>query len=125
MADIVLDVSAGATAPVTLALEMVRRGGQVVLAGLKEDAAVPHFISDKIVLSGITVHGSSSPRGTRNHDPGKPIRRALELMGSRRYPLDLMCTHKFPLADSEEAVKIIGRAIPGQDGIHVTICPDL
>jgi 2-desacetyl-2-hydroxyethyl bacteriochlorophyllide A dehydrogenase len=125
MADVVLDVSAGSTAPVVLALEMVRRGGQVVLAGLKEHAVVPGFVSDKIVLGGITIHGSSSPRGTRGHDPGKPIRKALELIASGRYPLDLMCTHQFPLEQAEEAVQIIGRSFPGQDGIHVTICPGL
>lgn len=125
MADIVVDASAGSTAPVVLALEMVRRGGQVVLGGLKEESAVPGFVSDKIVLNGISLHGSSSPRGLRGHDPGKPIRSALELMASKRYPLELMCTHKLPLEKAEDAVKIIGRSKPGQDGIHVTICPGL
>jgi alcohol dehydrogenase len=125
MADVVLDVSAGSTAPVVQALDMVRRGGQVVLAGLKEHAEIPGFVSDRIVLGGITVHGSASPRGTRSHDPGKPVRRALEIMASQRYPLELMCTQRFPLSQAEKAVKIIGRSVPDQDGIHVTICPGM
>ena len=41
---------------------------------------VPGFVSDKIVLRGLTIHGSSSPRGNRNNDADKPIRKALEIM---------------------------------------------
>jgi 2-desacetyl-2-hydroxyethyl bacteriochlorophyllide A dehydrogenase len=123
MADVVIDVSAESTAPVAQALDMVRAGGQIVLAGLKSDAPVPGFVSDKIVLRGLTIHGSSSPRGNRNNDPDKPIRKALEIMASGRYPLEKMCTHSFSLAEADRAVRLVGRQVPGEDGIHVTICP--
>ncbi len=125
MADIVIDVSAHATAPVALALDMVRNGGQIVLAGLKSDAPIPGFVSDKISLRGLSIHGSSSPRGRRSNDPGKHIRKALEIMASGRYDFDLMCTHKFELADADDAVQVVGRQVPGEDGIHVTICPSI
>jgi alcohol dehydrogenase len=123
MADVVLDVSAEATAPVALALDMVREGGRIVLAGLKSHAVVPGFVSDKVVLRGLTIYGSNGARATRAHDPNRPIRKALEIMASGRYRLELMCTHSFPLEEAEKAVKVIGRAVSGEDGIHVTISP--
>jgi threonine dehydrogenase-like Zn-dependent dehydrogenase len=125
LADVVIDASAEATEPVSGALDMVGRGGQIVLAGLKDGAAVPGFVADKIVLKGLTIIGSSSPRGRPAGDPDRAIRRAFEIMASGRYPLEQMCTHTFGLAEAERAVQLVGRQLPGEDGIHVTISPDL
>jgi 2-desacetyl-2-hydroxyethyl bacteriochlorophyllide A dehydrogenase len=122
MADLVLDISAEATAPVALSLDMVRNGGQVVLAGLKSEAAVSGFISDKIVLKGITIRGSSAPT---TGDPHRHLRVALDLMASGRYPLERLCTHSFSLDDAEKAVRTVGRQFPDEDPVHVTICPTL
>jgi threonine dehydrogenase-like Zn-dependent dehydrogenase len=123
MADVVIDASAEATDPVALALDMVRRGGRIVLAGLKDNAPVPGFVSDKVSLLGLSIFGSSAPWGRPSHDPDKATRKALEIMASRRYPLERMCSHTFGLADAETAVRIVGRTVPGDDGIHVTIAP--
>jgi 2-desacetyl-2-hydroxyethyl bacteriochlorophyllide A dehydrogenase len=120
MADLVMDVSAESTAPVALALDMVRNGGQIVLAGLKSEAPVPGFVSDKIVLKGITVRGSSTPTSC---DPHRHLRVALDLMASGRYPLEDLCTHSFPLEEAEKAVRIVGRQFPDEDPVHVTIRP--
>ncbi len=34
-----------------------------------------------------------------------------------------MCTHTFPLDEAEHAVRVVGREIPGEDPIHVTLIP--
>lgn len=121
LADLVFDISAGSTAPVALSLDMVRQGGQVVLAGLKEEASVPGFVSDKIVLKGLTIRGSSAPTHADRH---RHIHTALDIMASNRYPLEVLCTHRFPLADAEKAVRTVGReVVVGEDPIHVTILP--
>jgi threonine dehydrogenase-like Zn-dependent dehydrogenase len=123
LADVVIDASAEATQPVAIALDLVRRGGRIVLAGLKDNAPVAGFVSDKLVLRGLTILSSSSPRGRPAHDPDKATRTALEIMASGRYPLEKLCSHTFRLDEAETAVRIVGRAVPGEDGIHVTISP--
>jgi threonine dehydrogenase-like Zn-dependent dehydrogenase len=125
LADIVVDVSAEATSPVALALDMVREGGQVVLAGLKSDAPIPNFVSDKIVLRGLVVRGSNGARGYPPERPHKAIEKALAIITSGRYPLDLLCTHQFALDDAERAVRVVGRDVVGEDSVHVTIQPGL
>ena len=54
-ADVVIDAAAGTTRTVVQAMEMVRRGGKVVIGGVKERKPVEGFISDWIPLRGITV----------------------------------------------------------------------
>ena len=54
-ADVVVDVSSYATAPVADALDFVRPGGTVVLAGVKGFKPIPEFVSDKIVMKEISI----------------------------------------------------------------------
>ena len=49
-ADVIVEVSAQATQPIIDAVEMVRRGGTIVLAGLKSFKPVGNLITDKIVI---------------------------------------------------------------------------
>jgi alcohol dehydrogenase len=59
MADVVLDMSAGSTAPVLQALDVARMGGRVVLAG-SEWQANRRLVTDKIVVKGLQVLGGSA-----------------------------------------------------------------
>jgi len=115
-ADIVVDASAGATEPVVQAIDMVRSGGTVILGGLKGGATVPGFVSDRIVLRQVRV------QGVGGHDHAS-VDAALEVIASRAFPLGLMRTHTLPLADAERAIQMVGREIPGEDPIHVTLIP--
>ena len=58
MADMAVDLAADTTVTVPLCLNLVRQGGKVLLAGLKNMAPV-ELISDHIVLKGLTVQGGS------------------------------------------------------------------
>lgn len=116
MADVVIDVSAEATAPVTDAIEMVRASGTVLLAGLKSNAPIPGFVSDTVVLRQLRV------QGVGGHDFAS-IRAALAVIASRKYPTERMHTHRFGLADAEKAVRLVGREVPGDSPIHATISP--
>ena len=49
-ADVVVDVSAHATEPLLQAVDMVRKGGNVVVAGLKTDNALNNLYTDKLVF---------------------------------------------------------------------------
>jgi threonine dehydrogenase-like Zn-dependent dehydrogenase len=115
-ADVVVDASASSTEPIVQACEMVRAGGTVILGGLKGGAAVPGLISDRIVLRQLRL------QGVGGHD-GASVEAALDLIASHSFPLHLMRTHTLPLAAAEKAVRMVGREVPGEEPIHVTLVP--
>jgi threonine dehydrogenase-like Zn-dependent dehydrogenase len=116
LADIVVDVSAGATKPVTDAIEMVRRGGTIVLAGVKHNRAIPGFVSDKLVLRSITIRGVFSVDAAS-------YRQAIRMIESDSGPFARMHSRAYPLSQAAEAVA----RLAGEDGeppaIHVTLEP--
>ena len=114
MADVVVDVTAYATAAVTQAIDIVRRGGTVVLAGTKGPRPVENFLSDKIVGKEIRVQGAMGV-DFRAYAP------AIRLIESGRYPLEKMHTHTLPLEQAEHAIKILAGEIPGEEAIHIAI----
>jgi threonine dehydrogenase-like Zn-dependent dehydrogenase len=115
-ADIVVEVTSYATAPVAASLDYVRAGGTVVLAGVKGFKAVPNFVSDKIVVKEISVRGAIGVTSAS-------YRRAIRLIESKPNLVAAMHTHERPLADAETAVRALAREIPGEDPIHTTLHP--
>jgi threonine dehydrogenase-like Zn-dependent dehydrogenase len=113
-ADVVVDVTAYATAAVTQAIDMVRRCGTVVLAGTKGPHPVENFLSDKIVGKEIRVQGALGV-DFRAYAP------AVKLIESGRFPLEKMHTHTFPLEKAEHAIKILAGEVPGEEAIHIAL----
>lgn len=109
--DLVLDVT-GDPSAVGFAFELAAPGGRVVLAGLKEQSATGPP-TDTIVRKELTVIG------VRGRDP-ESVSVALDLIGSREYPFDLMCTHEYDLNGVDEALRVVGRQLEPQ-AIHVTV----
>ncbi len=115
-ADVVVDVAAYATQAVTQAIDMVRRGGRVILAGTKGPHPVENLLSDKIVMKEIRVQGAM---GVDFHAYAPAVR----LIESGRYPLEKMHTHTLPLDQAERAIKLLAGEIPGEEAIHIAIKP--
>jgi threonine dehydrogenase-like Zn-dependent dehydrogenase len=115
-ADVVVDVSAYATAPVADALSMARPGGTVVLAGVKGFKAVERFVSDLVVMKELTIRGAIGVTSSG-------YRQAIRLIESGRVPIELMHTHDFPLAEAELAIRTLAREVPGESSIHSTLLP--
>jgi threonine dehydrogenase-like Zn-dependent dehydrogenase len=115
-ADVVVDVSSYATAPVADALDFVRPGGTIVLAGVKGFEAIPHFVSDKIVMKEISIRGAIGVTSSGYES-------AIRLIESGRYPLAKMHTHDFGLRDAELAIRTLAREIPGEESIHSCLLP--
>jgi 2-desacetyl-2-hydroxyethyl bacteriochlorophyllide A dehydrogenase len=113
-ADVVVDVTAYATAAVTQAIDMVRRCGTVVLAGTKGPHPVENFLSDKIVGKEIRMQGALGV-DFRAYAP------AVKLIESGRFPLEKMHTHTFPLEKAEHAIKILAGEVPGEEAIHIAL----
>jgi threonine dehydrogenase-like Zn-dependent dehydrogenase len=115
-ADVVVDVTAYALEAVPQAIDMARRGGTVVLGGVKGMKPVPDFLSDKVVMKELTLMGALGV-------DYPAYETAIRLIESGRYPLDEMHTHTLPLKDAERALKLLARELPGEDAVHIALVP--
>jgi len=116
MADVVLELTPMATQPVLDALQAVRHGGRVVLAGLKGRREVP-LVTDVIINRAVTVVGAY---GVDARAYGEAIR----IIESGRFPLEKLHTHTFELADTALAIETLAGEVPGEEAVHVAIRPD-
>jgi alcohol dehydrogenase len=115
MADIVMDVTGNPKGAV-IAIDLVKKKGTVVIPGFYGmDREIP-LVLDKIVFKEARLQGVFS------HDSQSVIP-ALRLAESGKYPIEKMVTHRFPLEQAEQAVKVAGGEIEGEDPIKVVILP--
>ena len=115
MADVVLELTPMAAGPVTDALLAARRGGTVVLAGLKGNRELP-VRTDLIINRALTVRGAFGVDSAG-------MASAIALIESRRFPLEKMHTHTFGLADTERAIQTLAGDVAGESAIHVSVHP--
>jgi len=114
--DIVVDTTPGATESVVDAINAVRPGGTVVLAGTKGMREVDGFVSDEVVLDNISIEGTL---GTRAWS----FERAIGVIEAGEYDLSPLHSHTLGLDELERA-----RALQGgdadEDAFHITITPN-
>jgi threonine dehydrogenase-like Zn-dependent dehydrogenase len=116
-ADVVLDVSSYAVEPVAQAVDFVKMGGKIVLAGVKGFKEIPGFISDKVVMKEISIQGAIGV--TRSG-----YANAIALLEARKYPIEKMHTHDFALEEAETAIRTLAREIPNEESIHSCLIPE-
>ncbi len=117
LADVVLDVSAGAVAPIVQGVDMVKRGGRIVLAGLKGKHALDGFPVDKVVLREVQLIGVLSAGWTSTE-------LAIDMIRNDGDSLKALCSHSFALDKGTDAVRTLGREIcDGKDAVHITLIP--
>jgi len=114
MADVVVDVT-GSTAAQVATVDLVRRGGTVVLGGRTPKKTVS-FVMDKLASRGIKMIG------VRAHE-SEDVRKAVTVIKARRDQLANLLTHEVSLKDADLALRLIGQEIPGEEAIHVAINP--
>jgi threonine dehydrogenase-like Zn-dependent dehydrogenase len=113
--DVVLDVSAGAVAPILQGINMLKRGGRFVLAGLKGANKLNDFPVDKVVLREIELVGVLSA-GWQSTEM------AINLIKEEGSKLQSLCSHTFALEKVTDAVRTLGREISdGKDAAHITL----
>jgi threonine dehydrogenase-like Zn-dependent dehydrogenase len=115
--DVVLDLTPIAVSPIQDAVDAVRWGGTIVLAGLKGGRKL-ELSTDQLVNKALTVKGAFSVDAAGYEN-------AIKLIESGQFPLHKMQTHKFGLNDVEHAIQLLAGEVPGEDGIHVAIMPGL
>lgn len=116
LVDLAVDLTPGASAPVDRAIEATAKRGVVVLAGSKHGRPLTGFAHDTVVRKELTI------KGVRGHDFDS-VEAAIGIIASGRYPLERLCTHRFGLAQADEALRVVGeRTDPS--GIHVSLVPE-
>ena len=113
--DVVIDCTAGGgTAPILLGIDALRRrAGTIVVQG--ELAAFPAFPLKQVTEKAITI------RSARGHGY-RAVELAIEQLASKRFPLHLLTTHEFGLADVDRAIRAVGGEVE-EDVVHVSLLP--
>jgi threonine dehydrogenase-like Zn-dependent dehydrogenase len=114
--DVVIDCTVGAgTSPTLLGIEATkRRGGTMVVQG-EGNQEFPSFPIGRLTRKGMTL------KSARGHSY-KAVELALHQLASHRFPLELLTTHRFGLAEVDYAIKSVGgQGAPG--AIHVSVMP--
>ncbi len=114
MADIVIDCASGGPWTVVSAIRLARKGGRILIGGRK-GRPVPEFDVDILFTRFLTV------KGMRGHSY-QAVELGLQIIASRKYPLEEMCTHTFPLDAVDEALRTVGGE-GKPDAIHCAISP--
>jgi len=113
--DVVLDCTAGAgTAPILLGIDALkRRAGTLLVQG--ELAKFPDFPLKKLTEKAITI------KSARGHSY-RAVELALAQLASRRFPLERLTTHEFPLHEVDRAIRAVGGEV--EEGVvHVSLLP--
>ena len=114
--DVAVDcTSGGGPGPMMLAIESARRRAATLVVQGEGNSTVPDFPIGRLTRKGITL------KSARGHSY-RAVELGLELLASRRFPLDLLTTHRFGLAEVDYAIKSVGGE--GAAGaIHVSVMP--
>ncbi|QHE73291.1 Alcohol dehydrogenase (plasmid) [Rhodococcus sp. WAY2] len=119
MADVVIDVTPNATQPIVDAIRVVKRGGTIILAGVKWGKEVPGFVSDQLVIRHITMRGVQAASSDS-------FAMAMRVLERGRHPLHLLHSHSFPLDRAADAIRTLsGELDDGTPAISVTINPSM
>ncbi len=111
MADLVVECT-GQPESLQSAFGLVRAMGRLVIAGTFKQKEVP-IKPDWIVFRELEVVGGLG----QSLDVGDAVR----IIESRKYPIEKIITHKFPLEKASEAMKFFMEAPPGS--IRVALIP--
>jgi threonine dehydrogenase-like Zn-dependent dehydrogenase len=110
--DVAIDAASATTATVTQAMQMVRRGGTVVIGGLKDRKPVEGFISDWIPMRQLHIHAGF---------PGDHVKTSIELIWQGKVATADLLGEVFTLDRLAEALDLVARKIPGRDAIRVAL----
>jgi threonine dehydrogenase-like Zn-dependent dehydrogenase len=114
MADVVINVTAGAPGALKQAVELATMGGTIVVAGEAHGFAT-EFDPDQIFLKELTI------KGVRGRT-AREMKLAIKLLEGGKYPLEKLATHHFTLDQVEQAIQTVGGE-GDPNAIHVSVLP--
>lgn len=95
-ADLVVEC-AGTAEAVAQGLALVRSMGRYVLVGIDGGQLTP-LLTDHVVTNEISIYGGLGQAGD--------MERAVEIVNSRKYPVEKIITHVFPLQEATRAMEL-------------------
>lgn len=95
MADVVVEVS-GSVSGIQSSLKLLKPMGRFVIVG-KTGISETLINTDFIINNEITVIGGLGQSGD--------VEAAMEIINSKRFPIEQLITHKFPLEDADKALR--------------------
>jgi threonine dehydrogenase-like Zn-dependent dehydrogenase len=107
---VVIDAASGNPITVNIAMDLVRRGGHVVVAGMK-DKPLEGFHSDWIPTRRITLHPGA----------GIDTEGAVRLINEDKVPTAALIGETFALDRFEDAFALLTRKVPGRDAVRVAL----
>lgn len=113
--DVVVDTTPHATRPISDAIDVLRPGGKIVLAGIK-NRLMDGFPVDRVVTRGVTMIGATSQSTDANATAAK-------LIASSSVPLYKMRTHVVGYDELPYAVDLLSNKVPGEKAINVVVTP--
>ena len=113
--DLAIDCTGAGLTTTLLGIEATKRRGATMVLQAEGNARFADFPIGKITRKGMTL------KSARGHSY-RAVELALQQLASGRFPLDLLTTHRFGLAEVDYAIKSVGGAgAPG--AIHVSVMP--
>ena len=113
--DVVIDTTPHATQPLVDALEVVARTGTIVAIGIK-NRPLDGFPIDKLLMKRVRLQGWV---GQSNDS----FQRALDLIGSERFPVHKLRTHVFGLDELGTAIDVLGGVNTTEKAVNVVVTP--
>lgn len=110
--DVVIDAAAGSTITVTQGMQMVARGGTVVIGALKERRPVEGFVSDLIPMKQIHLHAGF---------PGDHVKTSIELIRQGRVPTADLLGDAVTVDGLDDAFAMLDRTLPGRDSVRLAL----
>jgi threonine dehydrogenase-like Zn-dependent dehydrogenase len=101
---------------VTQAIDIVRRGGRVVLAGTKGPKPIENFLSDRVVQKELTLLGAFGV-DSASYDA------AIAYVERNWRGLAAMHTHTLPLNEAERGLQLLAGDVTGEEAIHISLVP--
>ena len=114
--DIAVDVVPTDTRVIGHAVEVVRSGGTIVVAGVKGGNNMATLDTDRMVYKEITLKAVF----TQGADM---YRAGIDLLARDLERLAPMHTHEMPLDQAERAIQMVGGEIPGEEAICISLHP--
>ncbi len=114
--DTVVDVVPVATHPIIQGIEVVKRGGTIILAGVKGGDVKAVLDTDQIVLKEIRVQGVLTQTNSA-------YRRALHMLTQNKYDMGRLHTHEFALEDAAKAITTLAGEEADQTAISISLRP--
>jgi len=110
MADVVIDAAAGNSITVNVAMELLRNGGHIVVAGIKDNP-----------VNGLDINAIPFRQITIGPGAGLDVARATALINDGHVPTAELAGETYSLDRFEDAFAMLERRIPGRDAVRVSL----